>query len=65
MFLFFFINNDSLSNQKQNPLLYDTFKLSSNDTTLRRCYLEVGNGNWIIQVFITHQQKILQESFVM
>ena len=41
----FFINNDSLSNQKQNPFLYDTFKLSSNDTTLRRCHLEVGNGN--------------------
>ena len=41
----FFINNDSLDNQKQNPFLYDTFKLSSNDTTLRRCYLEVGNGN--------------------
>ena len=41
----FFINNDSLSNQKQSPFLYDTFKLSSNDTTLTRCYLEVGNGN--------------------
>ena len=41
----FFTNNDSLSNQKHNPFLYDTFKLSSNDTTLRRCYLEVGNGN--------------------
>ena len=41
----FFINNDSLGNQKQNPFLYDTFKLSSNDTTLRRRYLEVGNGN--------------------
>ena len=41
----FFINNDSLDNQKQNPFLYDTFKLSSNDTTLRRCHLEVGNGN--------------------
>ena len=25
--------------------MYDTFKLSSNDTTLRRCHLEVGNGN--------------------
>ena len=45
VFVFFFINNDSLSNQKQNPFLYDTFKLSSNDTTLRRCHLEVGNGN--------------------
>ena len=41
----FFINNDSLDNQKQNPFLYDTFKLSSNDTTLRSCHLEVGNGN--------------------
>ena len=41
----FFINNDSLDNQKQNPFLYDTFKSSSNDTTLRRCHLEVGNGN--------------------
>ena len=41
----FFINNDSLNNQKQNPCLYDTFTLSSNDSTLRRCYLEVGNGN--------------------
>ena len=25
--------------------MYDTFKLSSYDTTLRRCHLEVGNGN--------------------
>ena len=25
--------------------MYDTFKLSSNDKTLRRCHLEVGNGN--------------------
>ena len=41
----FFINNDSRSNQKQNLFLYDTFKLSSNDTTLRRCHLEVVNGN--------------------
>ena len=41
----FFINNDSLTNEKQNPFLYDTFKLSSNNTTLRRFYLEVGNGN--------------------
>ena len=41
----FFLNNDSLSNQKQNPFLCDTFKLSSNDITLRRCNLEVGNGN--------------------
>ena len=41
----FFITNDSLSNQKQNPFLYDTFDLSTNNTTLRRCHLEVGNGN--------------------
>ena len=41
----FFINNVSLDNQKQNPFLHDTFKLSSNDSTLRSCHLEVGNGN--------------------
>ena len=41
----FFINNYSLSNQKQNTFLYDTFKLAKNDVTLRRCHLEVGNGN--------------------
>ena len=34
-----------LATKKQNPFLYDTFKLSSNNTTLRRCHLEVGNGN--------------------
>ena len=41
----FFINNDSLDNQKQNPFLYNTFKLSSTNVALRRCHLEVGNGN--------------------
>ena len=41
----FFINNENINNQKQNPFLYNTFKLTSNDTTLRRCHLEVGNGN--------------------
>ena len=41
----FFINNSSVENQLQNPFLYDTFKLSTNDVTLTRCHLEVGNGN--------------------
>ena len=40
----FFINNENNNNQKQNPFLYNTFKLTSNDATLR-CHLEVGNGN--------------------
>ncbi|MCV6599666.1 MAG: hypothetical protein OIF36_04235, partial [Alphaproteobacteria bacterium] len=30
---------------KIHSCINDTFKLSSNDTTLRRCHLEVGNGN--------------------
>ena len=41
----FFINNSSIDNQLQNPFLYDTFKLSTNDVTMTRCHLEVGNGN--------------------
>ena len=41
----FFINNENINNQVKNPFLYNTFKLSSNDTTLTRCHLEVGNGN--------------------
>ena len=41
----FFIDNANLNNQLQNPFLYNTFKLSTNDRTLTRCHLEVGNGN--------------------
>ena len=41
----FFINNANINNQLENPFLYDTFKLSTNDRTLTRCHLEVGNGN--------------------
>ena len=41
----FFINSANLENQFQNPFLYNTFKLSTNDRTLTRCHLEVGNGN--------------------
>ena len=41
----FFINNSSVDNQLQNPFLYDTFNLSTNNVTLTRAYLEVGNGN--------------------
>ena len=41
----FFINNANLENQLENPFLYHTFKLSTNDRTLTRCHLEVGNGN--------------------
>ena len=41
----FFIENANIENQLQNPFLYNTFKLSTNDRTLTRCHLEVGNGN--------------------
>ena len=41
----FFISNSSIENQLHNPFLYDTFNLSTNDVTLTRCHLEVGNGN--------------------
>ena len=41
----FFINNESIENQLQNPFLYNTFNLSTNNRTLTRCQLEVGNGN--------------------
>ena len=41
----FFINNANIDNQLENPFLYNTFKLSTNDRTLTRCHLEVGNGN--------------------
>ena len=45
MFLSFSLIMIVLNNQKQNPFLYNTFKLATNDVTLRRCHLEVGNGN--------------------
>ena len=47
----FFINNNNLDNQVQNPFLYNTFYLTkdpqnaANNRTLEQCYLEVGNGN--------------------
>ena len=41
----FFINNANINNQLENPFLYNTFKLSTNDRTLTRCHLEVGKGN--------------------
>ena len=41
----FFIGNANLENQLENPFLYNTFKLSTNDRTLTRCHLEVGYGN--------------------
>ena len=41
----FFLNNESIENQLQNPFLYNTFNLSTNNSTLIRCHLEVGNGN--------------------
>ena len=41
----FFINNANLNNQLQNAFLYNTFSVSTNPRTLRRCHLEVGNGN--------------------
>ena len=41
----FFINNDSLDDQRYNPFLYNTFSVSTDPRTLNDCYLEVGNGN--------------------
>ena len=41
----FFINNANINNQLQNSFLYNTFSMSTNNRTLNRCYLEVGNGN--------------------
>ena len=41
----FFINNDHIDNQLQNPFLYNTFSVSTNPQSLNRCYLEFGNGN--------------------
>ena len=41
----FFINNENINNQLQNPFLYNTFSISKNPRTLTRCYLEAGNGN--------------------
>ena len=35
----FFINNANLDNQLQNPLLYNTFSVSTDPTTLDQCYL--------------------------
>ena len=41
----FFINNANISNQLENPFLYNTFSISTNPRTLTRCHLETGNGN--------------------
>ena len=41
----FFTNNAYINNQLQNSFLYNTFSISTNQRTLNRCYLEVGNGN--------------------
>ena len=40
----FGINTANISNQEQNPFLYNTFNLPNN-ANISRCYLEVGNGN--------------------
>ena len=41
----FFINNANINNQLENSFFYNTFSVSTNQRTLNRCYLEVGNGN--------------------
>ena len=41
----FFINNANINDQRYNPVLYNTFSISTNPRTLTRCHLEVGNGN--------------------
>ena len=41
----FFINNENINNQLQNPFLYNTFSVSTDPRTLTKCHLEVGNGN--------------------
>ena len=41
----FIINTANIDDQRSNSFLYDTFSVSTDKTTLNRCYLEVGNGN--------------------
>ena len=41
----YIINIANVNTQTANPFLYNTFRVSTNPRTLRRCYLEVGNGN--------------------
>lgn len=41
----FIINTANIEEQTANPFLYNTFSVSTNPSTLDRCYLEVGNGN--------------------
>ena len=52
----FFINNDSLDNQKYNPFLYNTFKLSTTNVALRRCYLEVANRDKYPSIHYTPEE---------
>ena len=40
----FTINDAAIDNQKQNPLLYNTFSIA-NDRMLVNAFLEIGNGN--------------------
>ena len=45
MFFVFFINTANIDDQRSNSFLYNTFSVSTDQRTLNRCYLEVGNGN--------------------
>ena len=58
----FSINNGNINNQLQNPFLYNTFSISTNPRTSVILKFEMEMN---IQEFITNQQKILQEFFVM
>ena len=49
----FIINDANIDAQTANPLLYNTFSVSTDPRTLSNCHLEVGNGNEYPEIHYT------------
>ena len=54
----FIINDANIGSQTANPLLYNTFSVSTDPRTLVNAHLEVGNGNEYPEVHYTPQADI-------
>ena len=49
----FIINDANIDAQTANPVLYNTFSVSTDPRTLSNCHLEVGNGNGYREIHYT------------
>ena len=49
----FIINDADINAQTSNPLLYNTFSVSTDPRTLQNCHLEVGNGQEYPEIHYT------------